>query len=236
MSARAPTASAPIGRASACAPAATTLSKRRRAARIRPRAASSRCARAAPAVARIPAAAIRRRHRSGYWNRSRSRSAHQRRGSALRRKCRRPSDASVSGQSPTTAPDAANTRISCPVVWVAWTTHQRASSPALSSSHCTGGRPSAAMQSSTSFVCSAAWMWIGPSGTAAQTTCSACGVDRAQRMRSDADAASGQARRDRPRALDHREKPVGIIRRSGAGRHPRVRRRNRHWHSMTAAG
>ena len=113
---------------------------------------------------RIPAAAALPRHRSGCWNRCRCRSGRPPRDSRAPSKMPSPSVASVSGQSPTTAPDAASARISCAVVWVAWITHQRGSSPALSRSHSTGRRPSAAMQSSTSFVCSAAWMWIGPSG------------------------------------------------------------------------
>ena len=79
-----------------------------------------------------------------------------------------PSVASVSGQRPTTARDAAKATISPGVVWVAWIRHQRSSSAAFSSSHSTGRRPSAATQSSTSRTCSAAWMWIGPSGVAWQ--------------------------------------------------------------------
>ena len=68
------------------------------------------------------------------------------------------------------------------VVWVAWITHQRSSSAALSSSHSTGRRPSAATQSSTSRICSAAWIWIGPSGVAA--------ADRPQRLRASPRAAN----------------------------------------------
>ena len=44
---------------------------------------------------------------------------------------------------------------------VAWIRHQRSSTATLSSSHCTGRAPSDAMQSSTSFCCSAAWMCTG---------------------------------------------------------------------------
>jgi hypothetical protein len=46
--------------------------------------------------------------------------------------------------------------------WVAWTRHQRLSTGALFISQRTGRAPVAARQSSTSWVCSAMWMWMGP--------------------------------------------------------------------------
>ena len=73
-----------------------------------------------------------------------------------------PSEASVDGQRPATAPVAASAAHSAAFICVAWIRHQRASTGALSSSHCTGRAPVAARHSATSFACSAAWMCIGP--------------------------------------------------------------------------
>ena len=52
--------------------------------------------------------------------------------------------------------------VSASVMCVAWIRHQRRSTSALASSHSTGRAPDQATQSSTSFICSATWMWIGP--------------------------------------------------------------------------
>ena len=52
--------------------------------------------------------------------------------------------------------------VSASVMWVAWMRHHAASTAALASSHSTGRAPDQATQSSTSRVCSATWIWIGP--------------------------------------------------------------------------
>ena len=73
-----------------------------------------------------------------------------------------PRSASVVGARPATAPLAASAAISRSVMCVACTMHQRASTRGLRRA---ATRPAAcrlhAKQSSTSRVCSAAWMWIG---------------------------------------------------------------------------
>ena len=71
---------------------------------------------------------------------------------------------SVIGHSPATAPERASAAVSSGCIWVAWITHQRASIPTWSSSTATGGLPWVAVTSSTSAVCSAAWMWTGSPG------------------------------------------------------------------------
>ena len=63
---------------------------------------------------------------------------------------------SVVGHSPATAPLLARPWISCGTRCVACTMHQRRSTGMLASSHCSGRAPSAATQSSTSRICSAA--------------------------------------------------------------------------------
>ena len=81
--------------------------------------------------------------------------------------------ASVVGQMPATARVAAAAAYSKGVMCVAWTRHQRSSTGTWSSSHCTGRWPLQAMQSSTSCVCSAMWMWMGACGLSAFKPCNA---------------------------------------------------------------
>ena len=73
--------------------------------------------------------------------------------------------ASVIGQSPTTAPERARTSTSQGIVRVQWMRHQRRSTGRESSSQVTGRAPRALSTSRTSSSCSAAWIWIGPSGS-----------------------------------------------------------------------
>ena len=75
--------------------------------------------------------------------------------------------ASVLGHRPTTAPLRAAATCSAGVMCVACTRHQRASTGACSSSHCTGVWPLQARQSCTSRVCSAMWMCTGARGSCA---------------------------------------------------------------------
>jgi hypothetical protein len=122
-----------------------------------------------------------------------------------------PSDASVSGQRPTTAREAANAFISSAVVWVAWITP-----PALIERGILEQpfhRPTAerATHSSTSRICSAAWIWIGPSGVAWHTARSVAGRHRAQRVRRDADASLRQRRHRCTRLLHQIEEAFGIV-------------------------
>ena len=81
--------------------------------------------------------------------------------------------ASVVGQMPATAPVRAAPAYSSGVMCVACTRHQRSSTGAWFSSHCTGRWPLQAMQSSTSCVCSAMWMWMGAWGFSAVRPCTA---------------------------------------------------------------
>ena len=97
-----------------------------------------------------------------------------------------PRSASVVGASPATAPLAASAAVSRSVMCVACTMHQRESACACVSSHSTGRMRVAAKQSSTSRVCSAAWIWIGAAGPASRTDLSELfRGDGAQAVRSD---------------------------------------------------
>ena len=58
------------------------------------------------------------------------------------------------------------------------------------------------MQSSTSWVCSAAWMWIGPLCDRIQDDAQRVRRHGAQRMRRDADAGIGKRRDNLMRARD----------------------------------
>ena len=63
------------------------------------------------------------------------------------------------------------------------------STAAWSRSQRTGRAPDQARQSSTSFVCSATWMWIGPPAASATTSASSLRRHGAQTVRRDADVA-----------------------------------------------
>ena len=201
---------------------------------IGPHARSAHCGPVASGAVHIPVAAIRLRHRSGYWNRCRCRIGRRLRDSLAPSKMPSPSDASVSGQRPATAPEAASAGF--PARWCGW--HGSGTSAHRPRhgrcSHSTGRRPSAAMHSSTSWVCSAAWIWIGPSGTCLAHDPQCLGRDRAQRMRRDADARFRQTAPRSPACARTAEKPIRIVEKAPLAGGRCARRRNRHRHRTTA--
>ncbi len=82
-------------------------------------------------------------------------------------------------------------------MWVAWIRHQRC----IDRRRCraasrTGRCPEQARQSSTSFTCSATWMWIGPCGAAAQTARSVSGVTARSECGAMPSCAPGRPRDD----------------------------------------
>ncbi len=172
---------------------------------------SAHCGRAASAAGHIPVAAIPLTRRSGYWNRCRCRTDRPRRGSLPPSKMPSPSDASVSGQRPATAPDAASARISCSVVWVAWITHQRESTPALSMQPF--DRPLAERGDALlHFLRLLRGVDMDrPLGRRVANGAQRLWCHRAQRMRRDADARRRQIGNDGARALDEPEKPLRIV-------------------------
>ena len=167
----------------------------------------------------------------------RSRSTAARRAASQRGRSGRPSPrlASVLGHSTTPAPLAATASISAGVACVACTSCQRASSATCSASHSIGRRPVAATQSSTSAVCSATWMWIGPRVAGAALR------QLRDRRRPRPRAASGSRRRRRraARAARARRRAARARRRpwwrSGAGRRAARRRRSRRVRTAPAA-
>jgi len=131
-----------------------------------------RCARRWP----YPAAAAPRVVDLDVWNRCRCRNA-----PAGREIVRAGEDAVAERgfcerASPAVAPDAARRGLRLGGVGRV-ITHQRASSPAMVEQPFHGNAVRARRRSpSTSFTCSAAWMWIGPSAVASKTTRNASGV------------------------------------------------------------
>ena len=67
------------------------------------------------------------------------------------------------------------------------------------------------MQSSTSFVCSATWMWIGPSPASAVTARSSSGVDRAQAVRRGADHRAVELPDGAPAFVEQPCEALGIV-------------------------
>ena len=161
-----------------------------------------------------------RRHRSGCWNRCRCRS-----GRRLSRNDLAVEDAVAEAafgeraQARDRAGIARARSVSSSVMCVAWIRHQRASIAALSSSHCTGRAPSAAMQSSTSLVCSAAWICTGTLRRSRRHRAQLLGRHRAQRMRRDAEharpARSPRSRGSAPSGV--RNRSVGLRKRTCPG-------------------
>ena len=81
-------------------------------------------------------------------------------------------------------------------------------------------RPDQARQSSTSLVCSAMWMWIGPPSARGRIACELRGCDGAQAVRCDA---------------DHRVRQVAIAPRASLEQ-PRVSVDGRHETALARAG
>jgi hypothetical protein len=109
----------------------------------------------------------------------------------------------VTGQSPATAPARHVRRLGFRHVGGVDQAPARVDG-ALSSSHSTGRAPDQARQSSTSFTCSATWMWIGPppaSGIIAQFA----GRHGAQAVRRDADDCDSMRERPCARLQQPRE-------------------------------
>ena len=111
--------------------------------------------------------------------------------------------------------------LSSGVMCVQWIRHQRASTCMLSSSHCTGRAPDQATHSSTSRICSAAWMWMGPAGPALDQRAQLGGIDGAQRMRRDAERGAVEPGDVAPARLDQPREAVEV------GQEARLPRRGR---------
>ena len=212
MSARLPASIAPISRPSACAPPLHASVINPRASRLA-LSARTRCAYAGAAAASIRACAAPPPRRSGCWNRCRRRS-----GRRAREKLRAVEDAvaerglgerAQAGDRARRRKPARLVLRSCASRGSGTSAHRR---PALSSSHATGVAFSAAMQSATSLVCSAAWMWIGPSPCAAAASRKRLRRHGAQRMRRDAERAHrASAFDDLARAREQRGVAVRIV-------------------------
>ncbi|VFT07868.1 Uncharacterised protein [Pseudomonas aeruginosa] len=108
--------------------------------------------------------------------------------------------ASVLRHRPATAPLRAIAATSGSA-WVAWTRHQRWSTATFSYSHCNGRRPLQARQSSTSFCCSAIWMWTGRSSWPAARTGDLLRSHRAQGVEAQAQGVACRLQR-RAQALE----------------------------------
>ena len=120
--------------------------------------------------------------------------------------------ASVVGHSPAIAPDRASASVSAAVMCVAWIAVQRSERSNSRSSISTGRRPEKARQSSTSFTCSATWMWIGASGgKAAMTSRSSAGVTARSECGRDADAAERCALACIDRLFDDPQKTLRTV-------------------------
>ena len=123
------------------------------------------------------------------------------------------------------------------VMCVQWIRHQRSSTCMLSSSHSTGGAPDQAMHSSTSAVCSAAWMWMGPDGHSSRTSVVQLRrIDRAQRMRGDAEHRRRRRGRRAVRlAFDQTPEAVEVGQKARLARLGRASRRSRRARRSRAA-
>jgi len=137
-----------------------------------PAALRSRCAGAAQAAGRSRASAVppaRRARRGCRADRERHAGVQPARQIAKAV----PRLASVVGQITAAAPLFATASISAGTMCVACTSCQRRSSRPSFASHSIGRAPVACRQSSTSAVCSATWMWIGPAKPSASRRSSA---------------------------------------------------------------
>ena len=151
-----------------------------------------------------------------------------------RETCRRRDRPRSSARGPPTAPLAASASISRSVMCVACTMHQRRSTPACDTSHSTGRMRVAARHSSTSRVCSAAWMWTGASAGTRRTICAQLlGRHRAQAVRRDAEhVAIGRTSAKR---VDERCERRDAVNEASLSLHRRAIRRIRHVHRTPAA-
>ena len=179
-----------------------------------------------------------RRGRSARWNRSRCRSG--RRPPMKRRRVKDAvaeiglGDRAEPGDRAGCAPGRRSPPRSCG--WRGSGTSARRP-PRWSSSHSTGRAPDQARQSSTSFTCSATWMWIGPSG--------ASGGHRREFVRGRRRAGCAARRRPRRRCKpatalaalrNRRGEAVEIVDEAPLARRSAARRRSRHGRRTPAAG